>query len=147
MKHKKKLILPPKKTKFKKQHKGLLTSIEWKKSASRLTFGIYGLKLLKSWRFNVKQLENFRRHLAKFLKKQQTIWFRVRPDIPVSKKPNEIRMGKGKGAVNFFAARLKAGQILVEFNFLPLKTAQKIFLLSSTKLPVPCILIKKANKI
>ena len=139
----KKIILPPKTTKFKKQQKGVLTPIEWKKSSSQISFGVYGIQVLKSLRLTLKQLETARRQISKQLRKSETFWFRVIPDIPVSKKPNEIRMGKGKGAVTFWAARVKAGQTFIEFSFVPQKKAKKIFLAVAKKLPVPCSLIKK----
>lgn len=143
----KKGILPPKLTKFKKQHKGVLTPIEWTPSASRVTFGIYGIQMLKSLRMNLKQLETIRRQISKHLSKNETFWFRVIPDIPVSKKPNEIRMGKGKGAIAFWALRVKAGQTLVEFSFISTKKAKIIFLAVAKKLPIPCVLLKNTKKI
>jgi large subunit ribosomal protein L16 len=143
----KKIILPPKITKFKKQQKGVLTPIEWKPSSSRISFGVYGIQVLKSLRLTLKQLETTRRQISKHLRKSETFWFRIIPDIPVSKKPNEIRMGKGKGAVNFWASRVKAGQTFVEFSFIPLKKAKKIFLAVAKKLPVPCILLTNFQKI
>lgn len=143
----KKIILPPKITKFKKQQKGVLTPIEWKKSSSQISFGVYGIQVLKSLRLTLKQLETARRQISKYLRKSETFWFRIRPDIPVSKKPNEIRMGKGKGAVNFWASRVKAGQTFVEFSFLPQQKAKKIFLAVAKKLPVPCILLTNSKKL
>lgn len=143
----KKIILPPKITKFKKQHKGVLTPIEWKKTASNVTIGVYGIQLLKSLRMNLKQLETMRRLISKHLSKTETFWFRIIPDIPVSKKPNEIRMGKGKGALGFWAFRVKSGQTFLEFSFVSPKKAKVIFLALAKKLPVPCILLRNPKKI
>ena len=143
----KKIILPPKITKFKKQHKGVLTPIEWKKTACNVTLGLYGIQILKSLRMTLKQLEITRKQIAKSLTKCETFWVRVIPDIPVSKKPNEIRMGKGKGALGFWAFRVKAGQTFLEFSFVSPKKAQKIFSDISKKLPVPCILVHNSRKI
>lgn len=97
----KKLISPPKRTKFKKQQKGVLSPIEWSYTAANISFGVYGIQVLKSFRLNLKQLETTRRLISKHLRKSETVIFRVTPDIPVTKKPNEIRMGKGKGALSF----------------------------------------------
>ena len=143
----KKAILPPKITKFKKQHKGVLTPIEWKKSASKVNIGIYGFQLLKSLRMNLKQLETTRRIISKHLSKSETFWFKIIPDIPVSKKPNEIRMGKGKGALGFWAFRVKAGQTFLEFSFVSPQKAKAIYLAIAKKLPVPCVLLTNYRKI
>jgi large subunit ribosomal protein L16 len=142
-----KIILQPKKTKFKKQHKGILTPIEWKISSYRISYGIYGIQVLKSLRITLKQLETARRQISKHLRKSETFWFRIIPDIPVSKKPNEIRMGKGKGAVDFWASRIKAGQTFIEFSLVTPKKAKQVFQAVSKKLPVPCILLKSLKKI
>lgn len=143
----KKIILPPKITKFKKQHKGVLTPVEWKKSVNRPSIGIFGIQILKSLRMSLKQLETARRQISILLKKSETFWFRITPDIPVSKKPNEIRMGKGKGAVNFWALRVKAGYVFVEFSYITFKKANKIKQQISKKMPVPCYLIRNHRKI
>lgn len=143
----KKAILPPKITKFKKQHKGVLTPIEWKKSASKVNIGIYGIQILKSLRMNLKQLETTRRQISKHLSKMETFWFKIIPDIPVSRKPNEIRMGKGKGALGFWAFRVKAGQTFLEFSFVSPKKAKSVYLAIAKKLPVPCILLHNSRKI
>jgi large subunit ribosomal protein L16 len=89
----------PKKTKFTKLQKGCLQPIERKKSATSLYYGIYGLKVLMNTRLNNIQLEAARRQISRGLKKREFLWIRVIPDIPVTKKPNEVRMGKGKGNV------------------------------------------------
>lgn len=143
----KKIILPPKLTKFKKQHKGVLTPIEWKSTANTINFGVYGIQILKSLRMTLKQLETTRRQISKHLNKNETFWFRLIPDIPVSKKPNEIRMGKGKGAIDFWALRVKSGQTLLEFSYVSPKKAKVVFLAIAKKLPVPCILLQNSKKI
>jgi large subunit ribosomal protein L16 len=143
----KKIILPPKITKFKKQHKGVLTPIEWKKTSSRVTIGVYGIQILKSLRMNLKQLELARKVVSKHLSKTETFWFRIIPDIPVSRKPNEIRMGKGKGALGFWAFRVKAGQTFLEFSFVSPQKAKIVYLALAKKLPVPCVLIRNTRKI
>jgi large subunit ribosomal protein L16 len=134
-------ILPPKITKFKKQHKGVLTPIEWKHTAVTVTIGLHGLKLLKSFRLNLKQLETIRRIISKKFTKGDRLWFRMIPDIPVSKKPNEIRMGKGKGDIEFWAVRVQAGRTLVEFSTHDPDKPKTIVDLIAKKLPIPCSLI------
>jgi len=143
----KKIILPPKRTKFKKQQKGVLSPISWKYTSVNLIFGIYGLQVLKCFRLNLKQLETTRRQISKYLRKSETMVFRITPDIPVTKKPNEIRMGKGKGAINFWACRVKAGQTIIELNVLSLKKAKQIYFSVAKKLPVPSILLIHPKKI
>lgn len=143
----KKLILPPKQTKFKKQQKGVLSPIAWKYTSGNLVFGIYGIKVLKCFRLNLKQLETARRQISKHLRKSETMIFRITPDIPVTKKPNQIRMGKGKGAINFWACRIKAGQNIIELNLLSLKKAKQIYFAVAKKLPVPSILLIHPKKI
>ena len=138
-----KLIIPPKITKFKKQHKGVLTPIEWKSTATKNSFGLYGIQIIKSLRMTLKQLETARRQISKQLKKTETFWFRIIPDIPVSKKPNEIRMGKGKGAISFWALRVKAGCTFLEFSFVSLKKAKNIFLAVAKKNACPLCSYKK----
>ena len=98
-KKKKQNVILPKKTKFPKLQKGYLQPIERKKSATGLYYGIYGLKVLMNTRLNNIQLEAARRQISRGLKKREFLWIRVIPDIPVTKKPNEVRMGKGKGNV------------------------------------------------
>lgn len=142
-----KLIVPPKLTKPKKQKKGVLTPIAWKKSATKVAFGIYGIQVLKSLRISLKQLEIARRQISKYLNKNETFWLRVIPDIPVTKKPTEIRMGKGKGAIQYWALRVKAGQTIFEFSFISPKKAKLIFLNITKRLPVPCNLLYHKTKI
>jgi len=91
----------PKKTKFKKYRKGRIKNNETKKTAYTLYYGFYGLKILKNSRLNAKQLEATRRMISKYIRKKEHLWIRVWPDIPVTAKPKEIRMGKGKGAVSY----------------------------------------------
>lgn len=143
----KKIILPPKKPKFKKQHKGGLTPIEWKSSASNVSAGIYGIQVLKGIRLTLHQLETIRRQISKYLKKSHKYWFRIIPDIPISKKPKEIRMGKGKGAIAFWALRLKAGSTFLEFSFVSKYKAKLIYNDINKRLPIPCVLIINLKRI
>lgn len=144
---KKKLIINPQSVKFAKQHKGVLMPIEYKKSASNLSYGVFGLKLLKTNRFKVKQLETVRKHIARFLKKNQYLWIRVVPDIPITNKPKEIRMGKGKGAVDHWVVKLKAGHILFELSQMPYRKAFIILTKAAKKLCVSSILVCQKHKL
>jgi large subunit ribosomal protein L16 len=141
MKKKKKNILKPVRTKFKKLQKGCLKIIEWKKSATMLYYGVYGIKLLKPCRLNIKQLEAARRLISRHLTKYEFLWIRATTDIPVTAKPNEIRMGKGKGNVDYWVARFKAGHVLFELTSMLPKKAYSILIAAAKKLPVPCIFI------
>lgn len=144
---KKKFIINPQNIKFARQHKGILTPVEYKKSASTLSYGIFGLKILKSNRFKIKQLETIRKHISYSLKKNQHLWIRIVPDIPVTQKPKEIRMGKGKGAVDHWVVKLKAGHILFELNSMPYRKA--IFILSNAakQLSVSTALVWQKQKL
>ena len=143
----KKIISLPQKTKFKKQQKGHLTSVERKKSATALYYGIFGLKVLQQSRLTRKQLEATRKQISRNLRKQEKLWIRTLPDIPVTNKPKEIRMGKGKGAVESWIIRVKAGQTLFELSTMGLKKAKIILLAAAKKLAVPCAFISQIKKI
>jgi large subunit ribosomal protein L16 len=143
---KKNSITRPHKTKFKKVHKGKISFIEWKKTATNLYYGLYGLKVLKSCRIDIRQLEAARRLISRPLRKYEFLWIRVTPDIPVTAKPNEVRMGKGKGAVDYWIARIKAGQTLFELTCMLPKKAYIILMSAAKKLPVPCVFISSKKK-
>lgn len=143
----KKIIALPQNIKFKKQQKGHLTGIENKKSAAYLYYGIFGLKLLKQCRLSRKQLEATRKQISRNLRKQEKLWIRALPDIPVTSKPKEIRMGKGKGAVDYWVIKVKAGQILFELSAMGYKKAKLILLSAAKKLAVPCAFIAQVKKI
>ena len=147
MKKKKQKILLPKTTKFKKLQKGNLQSIERKKTTVNLYYGIYGLKVLKYSRLNSTQLEAARRQISRHLKKYEFLWIRIIPDIPVTKKPNEVRMGKGKGVVDHWVARVKAGQIVFELTSMLPKKAHTILLAAAKKLAVPCAIILNKKRL
>ena len=117
-KKKKQNIIIPKKTKFSKLQKGFLQPIERKKSTTHLYYGLYGLKVLMHSRLNSTQLEAARRQISRGLRKREFLWIRVIPDIPITKKPNEVRMGKGKGARDHWVARVKTGQIIFELTYM-----------------------------
>jgi len=143
----KKIISLPQKIKFKKQQKGHISSIERKKSASYIYYGIFGLKVLKQSRLSRKQLEATRKQISRSLRKQEKLWIRALPDIPVTSKPKEIRMGKGKGAVDYWVIKIKAGQILFELSSVGYKKAKTLLLTAAKKLAVPCAFISQIKKI
>jgi len=147
MKKKKQSIILPKLTKFKKLQKGRLKPIERKKTTTNLYYGVYGLKVLKSSRIPSKQLEAARRQISRALRKHEFLWIRVIPDIPITKKPNEIRMGKGKGAVDHWVARVKAGQTIFELTCMLPKKAYLLLLSAAKKLAVPCVFISHQSKL
>ena len=100
-----------------------------------MNFGSYGLKALTPARITSRQIESARRCISRHLKRSGKVWIRIFPDVPVTKKPAEVRQGKGKGAVEFWAARVKPGKILFEIDGVSKNLAEEAFLLASAKLP------------
>ncbi|WP_435640408.1 50S ribosomal protein L16 [Micavibrio aeruginosavorus] len=127
-------MLQPKKTKYRKQHKGRIHGLAT--SGATLAFGSYGLKTLDPDRLTARQIEAARRAITRAMKRQGKVWIRVFPDVPVSKKPLEVRMGSGKGAPEFWAARVKPGRILFELDGVPETVAREALELAAAKLPV-----------
>ena len=144
---KKKLIINPQSVKFTKQQKGFLTLMEYKKSATQLSYGVFGLKILKNNCFKIKQLETIRKYISKQLKKNQILWIRLFPDIPITSKPKEIRMGKGKGSLDHWVVRLKAGHILFELSPMPYRRAIIILYGAAKRLSVNSVLIFQKRKL
>jgi large subunit ribosomal protein L16 len=127
-------MLQPKRTKFRKQFKGRIRGRAT--SATTLDYGEYGLKALEPDRITARQIEAARRAITRAMKRQGRVWIRVFPDIPVSKKPAEVRMGSGKGAPEFWAARVKPGRILFEVDGVTSATAREALTLAAAKLPI-----------
>ena len=127
-------MLSPKKTKFRKQHKGRIHGNA--KGGTSLTFGAYGLKALSPDRITARQIEAARRAMTRHIKRQGKVWIRIFPDVPVSKKPLEVRQGKGKGSPEFWACRVKPGRILFEMDGIPKELAREALELASAKLPI-----------
>ena len=127
-------MLSPKRTKYRKQQKGRVGGI--KSNTTGLQFGRYGLKSLAHGRITSQTIEAVRRALTRKFKRSGQIWIRVYPDIPVTSKPSEVRMGKGKGAPSSWVCRVKAGQILYEMDGVSLPLARQAALLAFHKLPV-----------
>lgn len=127
-------MLSPKKTKYRKQHKGRIHGLA--KGGTALTFGAYGLKATSPDRITARQIEAARRTITRHIKRQGKVWIRIFPDVPVSKKPLEVRQGKGKGSPEFWACRVKPGRILFEMDGVPEDVAREALSLASAKLPI-----------
>ena len=127
-------MLSPKKTKFRKYQKGKINKI--KPNQTQLEFGKYGLKALESKRITARTLEAVRRAMTRKFKRSGQIWIRVFPDISVTLKPAEVRMGKGKGAPSFWVCKVKSGQIIFEMDGIPFSMAKQAALLAHQKLPL-----------
>jgi len=129
-------MLQPKRTKFRKQHKGRIHGNA--KGGYEITFGAYGLKAQEPARVTARQIEAARRAMTRQMKRAGRVWIRIFPDVPVSKKPTEVRMGKGKGAPEFWAARVKPGRIMFEVDGVSATVAREALRLAAAKLPVKC---------
>jgi large subunit ribosomal protein L16 len=127
-------MLQPMRTKFRKAHKGRIKGLAT--SANNLDFGEYGLKALEPDRISARQIEAARRALTRHMKRAGRVWIRMYPDVPVSKKPAEVRMGSGKGAPEFWVARVKPGRILFEVDGVSVQVAREALELAAAKLPI-----------
>ncbi len=136
-------MLSPKRMKFRKQHKGRIHGLA--KGGSTLSFGTYGLKALSPERVTARQIEAARRAITREMKRAGRLWIRIFPDVPVSDKPAEVRMGKGKGAVEFWVARVKPGRIMFEAEGIDEETARRAFALGAAKLPVKSKFVQRLN--
>ena len=136
-------MLSPKRLKFHKQHKGRIHGMA--KGGSELSFGSFGLKALTPDRVTACQIEAARRAITREMKRLGQLWIRIFPDVPVSDKPAEVRMGKGKGAIEFWVARVKPGRIMFEIGGVSEEVARKAFALGAAKLPVKSKFVKRLN--
>jgi large subunit ribosomal protein L16 len=127
-------MLQPKRTKFRKQFKGRIRGTA--KGGTMLAFGEYGLKALEPERVTARQIEAARRAMTRHMTRAGRVWITVFPDIPISKKPTEVRMGKGKGQPEFWAARIKPGRIMFELDGVDEATAREALRLAAAKLPI-----------
>ena len=127
-------MLQPKRTKFRKAHKGRNRGMA--KGGFSLNFGSHGLKALEPERVTARQIEAARRAITRQMKRAGRVWIRIFPDLPVSKKPTEVRMGSGKGAPEFWVARVKPGRILFELDGVPGPLAKTAFERAAEKLPI-----------
>ena len=127
-------MLQPKRTKYRKAFKGRISGAA--KGGFSLDFGAFGLKAMEPDRLTARQIEAARRAITREMKRAGRVWIRVFPDVPVSKKPTEVRMGKGKGTPEFWAARVKPGRIMFEIDGVPVELAREALRLGAAKLPV-----------
>jgi large subunit ribosomal protein L16 len=134
-------MLQPAKPKFRKQHKGRIHGKT--QSGSKLNFGGYGLKATSPGRIKARQIEAARRAITREMQREGRVWIRIFPDVPVTKKPAEVRMGKGKGSVEFWVSRIHPGRILFEVDGISEDIAKKALMLGAAKLPVKSSFVKR----
>jgi|SRR5262245_41708127 large subunit ribosomal protein L16 len=127
-------MLQPMRTKFRKAHKGRIHGNA--KAGTDLNFGQFGLKAMEPERVTARQIEAARRALTRHMKRAGRVWIRVYPDVPVSKKPIEVRMGKGKGTPEFWVCRVKPGRIMFEIDGVSVELAKEALALAAAKLPI-----------
>lgn len=127
-------MLQPKRTKFRKQHKGRIHGNA--KAGTDLNFGAFGLKAIEPERLTAREIEAARRAITRHMKRAGRVWIRIFPDVPVSKKPAEVRMGSGKGAPEYWVARVKPGRILFEVDGVDTITAKEALRLGAAKLSI-----------
>ena len=134
-------MLQPKRTKFRKAHKGRIKGAA--KGGFSLNFGSFGLKALEPERITARQIEAARRAMTRQMKRAGRVWIRIFPDVPVSKKPTEVRMGKGKGSPEYWAAKVKPGRIMFEIDGVSEVVAREALRLAAAKLPIKTRVVKR----
>jgi large subunit ribosomal protein L16 len=134
-------MLFPKKTKFRKAHKGRIHGNA--KGGVSLNFGEYGMKALEPARITSRQIEAARRAITRHIRRAGRVWIRIFPDVPVSTKPAEVRMGSGKGSPEYWACRVKPGRIMFELDGVPVELAERAFELASAKLPIKTKFVRR----
>ncbi|MBW7946337.1 50S ribosomal protein L16 [Sphingosinicella microcystinivorans] len=134
-------MLQPKRTKFRKAHKGRIHGNA--KGGTELNFGAYGLKAMEPERVTARQIESARRAITRHIKRQGRLWIRIFPDVPVSRKPAEVRMGSGKGAPEYWVARVKPGRVMFELDGVSYEVAAGAFERAAAKLPIKTKLIAR----
>ena len=127
-------MLQPKRTKYRKQQKGRNRGLAHK--GSTISFGSFGLKALEPTRITNRQIESARIAMTRYMKREGKVWIRIFPDKPITKKPLEVRMGKGKGALDHYVAVIKPGRIMFEMDGVPKEVAQEALRLAAQKLPI-----------
>ena len=137
-------MLSPARTKFRKAHKGRIHGVATK--GTSLNFGEFGLKALDPERITARQIEAARRAITRHMKRAGRVWIRIFPDVPVSKKPAEVRQGKGKGSVEYWGCRVKPGRILFEIDGVSEDIARRAFELGAAKLPISTKFIKRFSE-
>ncbi len=136
-------MLQPKRTKFRKQFKGRIHGLA--KGGATINFGSYGLKATEPERVTSRQIEAARRALTRHMKRQGRVWIRIFPDVPVTAKPIEVRMGKGKGSVDRWVAKVKPGRIMFEVDGVAEDVAKEALRLAAMKLPVRCRFVMRED--
>jgi large subunit ribosomal protein L16 len=137
-------MLQPKRTKYRKAHKGRVHGQA--KGGTALNFGAFGLKAIEPGRITARQIEAARRALTRHIKRVGRVWIRIFPDVPVSTKPAEVRMGSGKGAPEFWIVRIKPGRIMFEIDGVPKNLAQEAFDLAAAKLPISTRFVQRLGE-
>jgi len=137
-------MLSPKRTNYRKAHKGRIHGAS--KGGTQLNFGAFGLKALEPARVTARQIEAARRAITRHIRRQGRVWIRIFPDVPVSSKPAEVRMGSGKGAPEFWAARIYPGRIMFELDGVPGDIAARAFELAAAKLPIKTKMVTRLGE-
>jgi len=134
-------MLQPKRTKFRKQQKGTNRGVA--QNGAKVSFGEYGLKAVDRGRITSRQIEAARRAMTRHVKRGGKIWIRIFPDVPVTKKPIEVRMGKGKGGVEYWVSKVQPGKVLYEMEGVPEAVAREAFRRAAAKLPVRTVFVNR----
>jgi large subunit ribosomal protein L16 len=137
-------MMQPTRTKYRKAHKGRIHGLA--KGGTTLNFGAFGLKAMEPARITARQIESARRTITRHLKRVGRVWIRIFPDVPVSQKPAEVRMGSGKGSPEFWVCRVKPGRIMFEIDGVPRTVAQEAFTLAAAKLPIKTRLVTRLGE-
>lgn len=134
-------MLQPKRTKYRKQHKGRNRGVA--SAGNEVSFGEYGLKASTHGNITARQIEAARRSIMRHVKRSGKLWIRIFPDVPVTKKPLEVRMGSGKGNVEYWVAKIQPGRVLYEIEGVPAELAYEAFRLAAAKLPVGTVIVTR----
>ena len=137
-------MLSPKRTKFRKAHKGRIHGLS--KGGTQLNFGAYGLKALEPERITARQIEAARRAITRQMRRAGRVWIRIFPDVPVSQKPAEVRMGSGKGSPEFWVARVAPGRVIFEVDGVAPELAREALALGAAKLPIRTKFIQRLGE-
>jgi len=137
-------MLSPKRTKFRKAHKGRVKGVA--KGGYSLDFGAFGMKAMEPGRITARQIEAARRAITRHMKRVGKVWIRIFPDVPVSRKPAEVRMGSGKGSPEYWICRVKPGRIMFEIDGVQKSLAEEAFTLASAKLPIKTRLVSRLGE-
>jgi len=134
-------MLSPKKTKFRKAFKGRIHGVA--KAGTEVNFGSFGLKALEPARITARQIESARRAITRSIRRSGRVWIRIFPDVPVSRKPAEVRMGSGKGSPDHWIVRVKPGKVMFELGDVPESAAEAAFQLAAAKLPIATKFVRR----